>query len=461
MRAPIWSTATTTPRASLTEEVEADVCVVGGGLAGLLTALLLARAGVRVSLLEARRLGQGTTGRSTAKVTLLQGIHASEIAAMHGNGLAARYLEANGEGLAWLRRFCGEHGVGWEAMPAYTCATTLEGEMKARAEERVLRASGIEATWEIDTGLPLQHRGGVRVPDQGQVDPAELVAGLAREAEAAGAVIHEQSRALGVHHSGSRVRVTTSGGAVTAGRVVIATNAPVHDVTGFFGRQEATRSHAAAFHSDWEPAGMYLTVDAEPRSVRGARHDGERVVIVAGGPHLTGATRPSAELEKLVRAARALPVGAEVATWSAQDQSPAGHLPYAGPLTPGNDRVLVVTGFEKWGFANAVAAALLLSKRLLGSAPPAWGTAFATWSVREVQAIQPLLRHNTRVGCRLATGHVARLAAGEHKPPLCTHLGGVLVFNDIEETWDCPLHGSRFEPDGAVLDAPAVRPLSS
>lgn len=459
MRPSLWTAEPAPlPNPPLAGDVEADVCVVGGGLAGLLTALMLAHGQLRVVLVEAHRLGQGTTGRSTAKVTVLQGTRLSEVAHRHSAELAQAYLGANLEGQAWLRRFCEDHAVGYEVRTAYTCATTERGEQQARSEGDLLRSAGVEASWLADTGLPLPHRGGIGVADQGQVDPAALVARLARDAVAHGVEIHEETRATGVHHHGKGVRVETPWGNVLARHAVIATNAPIHDVTGFFARQSATRSHVAAFLSDWEPPGMYLTVDAEPRSVRGAQHDGQRVVIVAGGGHLTGAKRPLEALEGLVRAARALPLGAEVAAWSAQDQSPEGHLPFAGRLVPRDDRVLVVTGFEKWGFALAPAAALLLSCHLLGGNRPRWGTAFSTWSTREARALPRLLQHNGRVACQLATGHLARFALSD-KPPLCTHLGGVLVPNDTEETWDCPLHGSRFAADGTVLEGPAVRSL--
>lgn len=461
MRASLWTSPDRLPSPPLMDEQQTDVCVVGGGLAGIATALLLARGGLGVVLLEARRLGEGTTGRSTAKVTLLQGTHVGDIERTHGQQLATTYVDANREGQAWLRRFCDDHEVGYDVRTAYTCATTRDGEARARREGDVMRACGVDASWTGDTGLPLPHRGGVAVPEQGQVDPMALVLALTEAARREGVVIHEGTRAIGMGRHGGGVRVTTEQGAVVARHAVVATNAPVHDITGFFARQEATRSHIAAFASAWEPPGMYLTVDAEPRSVRGAVHDGQRVVVVAGGPHLTGARRPSSALEELVRAAGRLPVGAQVAAWSAQDQSPLGHLPYAGPLVPGDDRILVVTGFEKWGLASAPAAGLLLSKRLLGGEAPPWGAAFTAWSPRELRALGPVMLHNGRVGCRLAIGHAARLAAGGQKPPVCTHLGGVLVPNDTEDSWDCPLHGSRFDQDGGVLEGPATRGLSS
>ena len=144
----------------------------------------------------------------------------------------------------------------------------------------------------------------------------------------------------------------------------------------------------------------------------------------------------------------------ETHAWSAQDYAPPDGVPFVGPLPFGRGRVYVATGYDKWGLSNAVAAARSISTEILDGAPPSW---------------QQPLRHRItgpRSAARLAQVNAAvglwacRGLLGVLDRPRCTHLGGVLQRNDAEGTWDCPLHGSRFAPDGAVIEGPATRPLN-
>jgi nitrite reductase/ring-hydroxylating ferredoxin subunit len=174
--------------------------------------------------------------------------------------------------------------------------------------------------------------------------------------------------------------------------------------------------------------------------------------------------------------------------WSAQDYHPIDELPYVGPLVPGSDKICVATGFDKWDLTNGVAAALALSARILGGRMD-WAQAFANWSPRELTGIPAAVQSNLEVGFNLAKGwitpitaaHTATLTEGQGvvtgppwrlqatslvdgtrrtTSPVCPHLGGIVTWNDADEAWECPLHGSRFDADGEVLEGPATRGLS-
>jgi hypothetical protein len=173
--------------------------------------------------------------------------------------------------------------------------------------------------------------------------------------------------------------------------------------------------------------------------------------------------------------------------WSAQDYSPA-ELPYVGPILPGSDSIFVATGFDKWGLTNGPAAALALTGRLLGGNMQ-WANAFASWSPHELSGITTALQANLEVGFNLTKGWLtpATTAPAHHTPehgglvsgppwhlearsnvdgvehivsPVCPHLGGVVNWNDVDQSWECPLHGSRFAPDGTLLEGPATRDLT-
>ncbi len=437
-----------------------DVIVVGAGITGLTTAALLARSGRSVLVVEARHVGAVTTGGSTAKVSLLQGTQYSKIARRHSSTVLRQYADANAEGLAWLVRFCDDHGVDHQRRPAYTYATTEKGARAARAELDALQRAGLEkAGWADDVPLPFPTTGAVRMDDQVQLDPMELLDALAAEARAHGAVLAEGARVRRVHGRGP-ARVVTDAGDADAATVVIATNMPILDRGGFFARAEPARSYSLAFRTG-TPAvdGMYLSADTPTRSLRDAPDADGPLLLVGGDGHKVGADTSEREHLDRLRAwtAEHFPSAVETHAWSAQDYVPHHGLPYVGPVLPGSEHVLVAGGYSKWGLTNGAAAALALSARILGGHVP-WASAFEPWTRHEVPGAPTSARINAEVALEMTTGWIRRLT-GSDTPPVCTHLGGVLRWNDAEESWDCPLHGSRFGPDGAVLEGPATCPL--
>lgn len=457
---PVWfAGGRPRPRPPLDGPVTCDVAVVGGGVTGLATALLLARAGRRVVVIEGRRCGDGTTGHTTGKVSLLQGTKLSRALRTNPPSTVRGYVEAGREGQAWLHRFCQDHGVGVDERHATTYATTRYGEVRARGELVAARRSGLDVHWTDTTELPYDVLGAVRLDGQLQVDAGGLVRVLMEQAEAEGAVVHEGTRALRVERGEDRVRVETDRGTVHAARLVLATGQPILDRGGFFARLKPQRSYAATLRGAWVPDGMHLSSDRETRSLRSVQVGDEALTMIGGSGHVTGRGSPPDRLASLLAWAEQTFPGATVdRVWSAQDHAPVSGLPYVGPLLPGGRDLYVATGFDKWGLTTAPAAALLLAATILGGRPPAWGRALRSWTPREVLATGRSLLANAEVGWHLAGGHASRLL-GSDDPPLCTHLGGVLCWNATEESWDCPLHGSRFAADGSVLEGPATRAL--
>ena len=430
-----------------------DVAVVGAGLTGLVTALLLARAGRSVTVLEAGEVGAGATGRSTAKVSLLQGTRLSAITGRHGTEVAAQYVRANQEGQAWLQEFCHRHAVDHQTRDA--CTFDWPGTTGARAEHDAALAAGLPVVWHDELPVPWRTGGGAVLAGQFQVDPLALLHELAAQAEAHGAVVATGQR---VRRIGLRApyRLHTEHGSLDADIVVVATNLPILDRGGFFARMVPQRSYAVVAQvPDHGVAGMYLSAQAPGRSVRDL---GDGAVMVGGEGHVTGRSTPtSARLDRLRAWGREVfPGAAFTHAWSAQDYHPAHELPFAGPLLPHQDQLLMAGGYSKWGFSNGTAAALALAGRVLGGHQE-WASVFQPWHARELRGGAEVARANASVALELGRGWLRPRRALDGR--VCPHLGGVVTWNDAESSWDCPLHGSRFDEVGEVLEGPATRQL--
>ena len=176
----------------------ADVAVVGAGITGLITAVLLARAGKNVLVLEANSLGSGATGNTTAKISLLQGTKLSKIVGKHGPRTATQYVQGNREGQEWLLRHCEAHGLAVQREDAFTYAQSSAGISSAREELEACKAAGLAAEWIDDADVPFPYHGGVRLAAQAQFDPMPLLDSLAVELGERGGRLAQGVRVLKV-----------------------------------------------------------------------------------------------------------------------------------------------------------------------------------------------------------------------------------------------------------------------
>jgi glycine/D-amino acid oxidase-like deaminating enzyme/nitrite reductase/ring-hydroxylating ferredoxin subunit len=475
---------------SLPPSGQVEVLVVGGGLTGLTTALLLARAGVGVAVAEARRVGSGTTGSSTAKVSLVQGTKISRICSRHPLRVARAYMDANREGQGWIREFCEEHSVPFELRPSATFAAASDEVRAVRAEHAALRQVGVDVRWSDSLDVPFDVHGATVLDDQLQLDPMDLVHALATELRGHGGTVHEGHRVRDVERGGLIRARFADGSTVTADRMVIATGAPGLSGWLWSAKTSPNRSYLLALEKAEPVPGMFLSAGRSARSVRtAASRSGAELLLVGGGGHPVGRARSEAEhLEELRRWAQQHFHGAvETHAWSAQDYGTPDELPMFGPVPGTDDTVLLGSGYDKWGMTNAVAAARSISATMLGR-PASWSEALRERPM-SARSVASLARQGLFAGAMQVKGLVEAELHGlpEHVPEgsgavgrsglrptalshvdgaacavsaVCTHLGGILTWNDQEHTWDCPLHGSRFDAEGEVIEGPASKALS-
>ncbi|MCX6399840.1 MAG: FAD-dependent oxidoreductase [Propionibacteriales bacterium] len=483
----MWGTPEPAPLPIGPADGHFDDVVIGAGFTGLTTALLLDRSGRSVAVLEARHVGAGASGATTGKLSLLQGTKLSAIRAVHSSAIARAYVDANREGQAWLLEFCSSHGVDVERRAAVTYAAE-PGEVRAvRDEYDAARSLGLEVEWSDTLDVPFPTSGAVVLPEQAQFQPREVLTALAAQFQLHGGLLHENARVTGVSKLGQPTVTTADGREFHGANVVLATGAPILDRGLYFAKLEAKRSYLSAFALEGDVLEQMLISAGSPtRSLRGVPGDVSRL-LVGGNGHVVGrGGSEAARIDDLREwTAKYFPGAVETHAWAAQDHTSHDGIPYVGLLPRGRARVHVATGYDKWGLANAVAAARTISGTILGSAPswskplgrrithPKSAMKIVTRNARAASAAAgALLAAELReVGSR-AGGEVGRVGfspvpvavtteQGEacRLVGVCTHLGAALRWNDAENSWDCPWHGSRFAADGSVLDGPATRPL--
>jgi glycine/D-amino acid oxidase-like deaminating enzyme/nitrite reductase/ring-hydroxylating ferredoxin subunit len=491
----IWvATAEIPSRPALTKDTTVDVCVVGAGIAGLTTAYLLAEEGQSVVVLDNGPVAGGETSRTTAHLVNVLDDRYYNLESLHGEKGARLAAESHSVAIDRIEAIvvkekikCGfERLDGYLFVPPGESADVLDKELAAAHRAGLTDVKRVERApmKDFDTGPCL------RFPRQAQFHPLKYLDVLARAIEKKGGRIFNRTHAE-QFKDGAPAHVTTSKGPkVSARAIVVATNTPVNDWVAIHTKQAAYRTYVIGLRV---PKGsvtkaLYWDTPDPYHYVRLEEATGHAVLIVGGEDHKTGQADDTDErfdrLEAWTR--ERFPTAGEAEfRWSGQIMEPVDSLAFIG-RNPGDRNIYVVTGDSGNGMTHGTIAGILLTDLILGRKNE-WETLYDPSRI-SLRAAPEFVKENLNVAAQFTdyvspgdvdgvrevargTGAVIRrglkkIAAyrdshGElHEgSAVCPHLGCIVDWNPTEKSWDCPCHGSRFDPRGKVLNGPAATGL--
>lgn len=476
-RESIWSKTADLPRRpALPGDLTADAAVIGGGLAGVLTAHYLREAGLCAVVLEASRVGSGQTQNTTAKITSQHGMIYHRLLQQLGPEKAGQYAAAHQSAIEAYRRLVeGERiDCDFTEAPAWLYTT---GESEAlRQEFEAVKQLNLPAVWSTETELPFPVTAALGLERQARFHPLKFLRAVAEPLE-----VYEETRVRTVEGT----RVVTDRGVVTAAHIIFACHYPFLNVPGYyFLRLHQERSYVIALEGAPAMAGMYLGIDEDGLSFR---PQGD-LLLLGGGGHRTGENSAGGQYQGLRRAAKGFwPECREAAHWSAQDCMPLDGVPYIGRFSASTPNWYVATGFQKWGMTSAMVSALLISDLIVKGESP-WEEVFSPQRFTPAASAQALGRETVQAAKGLSRrifappradiealplGHGGVVECGGEKLGVykddggevylvdlrCPHLGCQVEWNPDEKSWDCPCHGSRFDYRGNLIGGPAQEDL--
>lgn len=475
----------------LQEDIKVDVAVIGGGIAGITAAYLLNQKGVKVAVIEADYILQGTTGHTTAKITSQHGLIYGKLLHEQGEELSSQYAQANESAIRMVKKIADAHKIdcdfSWQSAYLYT----QQEKYRAQIEDEIkaARSLGIKAEFVEAINLPFQIKGAIKFPDQAQFHPLKFLKSLAKIIRENGGLIFEQTEASLIDEN--EVVITKAGHKIKADRIIIASHYPFFDGGGlYFSRMYQDRAYAIAIKAKEKfPEGFYINVETPTRSLRATPHGDEELVLVVGEHHKTGQGEDTnIHYQNLLDYAhQTFTVIDTPYRWSTQDCMTIDGVPFIGNLTSRSPNIYVATGFGRWGMSNGIASGMILSDLILQDNNP-WAEVFNPARIT-VPSIKSFVIQNINVAKNLLAGKLEKLPeeveleldeaaiikidgerVGVYKDEAgeiymvdttCTHLGCELNWNSGERSWDCPCHGSRFSYQGEVLEGPAIEPLKA
>jgi glycine/D-amino acid oxidase-like deaminating enzyme/nitrite reductase/ring-hydroxylating ferredoxin subunit len=471
----------------------ADVAVVGAGITGITTAYLLKRRGKNVVLVDANFPGSGESARAAAHLTHVLDARLSTLAARLGREVATVAVHAHSAAIDWIEAAARNLGIecGFARVPGFLFCQEGDREGARTLEEEAEAAAllGLDASMVRETPLPFAVGRALRFEAQAQFHPLQYLTGLLRAVDSDGSRVFERTRVETVQE-GEPCKVKTDRGTIICDDVVIAAHVPFTNRLLLHTKLAPHRSYAVAMPTTLpEVLGLFWDTATPYHYWRTARVGDQVLLMVGGADHHVGEDPgPDATFGALERhVAEQLGPQRILFRWSGQIIEPADGLPYIGRNSL-STRVFVATGFSGNGLTGGTIAAMILTDDLQGTPHP-WSDVFAATRVRPVASARAIMRQNASAARHLVLDRWKTLPAGtlaEIRPgegcvvetevgplavyrhptgqlsalsPICTHLSCLVAWNTTEKTWDCPCHGSRYAPNGEVLNGPAVHPL--
>ncbi len=423
----LWNETVTLPAfPTLESDTETDVLIIGGGIAGILTAYFLQQNDVPYILVEKDRICGGTTGNTTAKITFQHGLCYHKMLRSNGLERADMYLQANRMAFGKYAALCREIDCGYEIKNNYVYAT--DDRQKLEDEISALSKIGYNAVFAKDLPLPVNTVGAVCFEDQAQFHPLRFLYAIAK-----GLNIYEHTFVREMEGT----TAVTDRARISAGKVIVTTHFPMINKHGsYFLKLYQHRSYVTALENAQNVDGMYVD---ESRTGFSFRNYGD-LLLLGGGGHRTG--KSGGNWDELRQFAREqYPRATERYFWAAQDCMSLDHIPYIGRYSKNTADLYTASGFNKWGMTGAMLSAVLLSDRICGR-----HNGFEEAFDPSRSIIRPQLFVN-------GFESIKNLLTPTKKR--CPHLGCALKWNPAEHSWDCACHGSRFDESGKVLDNPA------
>ena len=476
----------------LEKKEKTDVCIIGAGLFGLTTAYYLTKAGKKVIVIDKGEIGEKTSGNTAGKITSLHGLFYDHLINDFGEEYAKKYLEANELAIKNIQKIINDEKIDcdFEIQDAYTYTTNQEEIIEIEKEVQAVNKIGKDAEIVTKTELPFKIAGAIKFSNQAQFHPRKYMLGLCKEIVKKNK-IYTYTTALDIKKDENNYIIYTDRGDIEAKDVVIATHFPIVNTPGFyFIKMYQSTSYIIAIETEKKlPKGMYINIREPIYSFRTAKYNDKEILLIGGSNHKTGEPiTDNTHYQELEKKAKELYPDCKILfKWNTRDCISLDKIPYIGEFSNLMPNMYVGTGFNKWGMTSSNIAANIVADKIM-KRENEFEEAFKATRVKPIKnrwevknMLQETVNSIALNKLKIKPEHISKIEkdngaiiqldgenVGIYKDlkgkiytvkPNCTHLGCLLSWNNLDKTWDCPCHGSRFDYMGKNIYEPAIKDL--
>lgn len=476
----------------LKEDLEVDTLIVGGGIVGVTTAYLLSKKGIETAIVESNKIGYGSSGKNTGKVTSQHGIIYSKIREKYDLESAKLYYQGNEQAIDLIEEIVKDNNIdcNFERLSSFIFSENENYLEELKEEYTTCKNLGIDCKYHESLDIPFEVKGAIEFKNQAQFNPKKYLDELTKKCVELGVKIYENTPITDYEKHNIYKLKTKDNKMIDALNVILSSHFPWYDgLNLYFAKEKAERSYLLA--GEYEnniPKGMYLSVEQSGVTFKTYEGEGKKLIITGGGDHKVGQCGNEEGIYEKLKSelGSKFKVSDFEYKWSAQDYITLDNVPYIGYVNKKEDNVYVATGFCKWGMTNGTLASIII-RDLICYRESKYEDIFNPSRKRDVLTTK-VVTENMNVALRYIGGKLKigdddlNIEEGEGKTVnvegrrcgayrdldgklyivdiTCTHLGCELTFNSAEKTWDCPCHASRFNYKGHVIQGPALKNLN-
>ncbi len=489
---PIWelnSEASNFPQ--LANDIEVEVAIIGGGITGISTAQLLKEKGINVAVLEAHSVGKGTSGRSTGNLYTVCEYTLKELKQKYNLDVVRQVIESRKMALDHIETNIHSLQIDCDFKKQSMYIFDNDDSIDFDQEETIAKKVGLPYTPLNKQDFPFNYKRGIEYKEQAQFNALKYVQQMVKHIQGEGCMIYENSTVLKIDEKEDAIILKTEKGNVKARYIIHATHTPKGLQVQYHTTLGPYREYgiAARLKNDNYPEGIFWGYyDSKKYSIRSYKTTTHTYLICVGSMHKVGQAKNNQEhIDELIAFVKRYYNVAEIThAWGAQNYKPADLLPYIGVKSEGSKQY-IATGFSADGLIYGVTAAMILVDQIAGEQNP-YSELYKASRHQPLKAAEKFTKENLNVAAQmvkdLATGignEKDDIALGEGKivqsgasklavykdgvgnvtvlSALCPHMGCVVHWNNAENSWDCPCHGSRFSCTGEVIEGPAFHGL--
>lgn len=479
---------------SLDQNLKTDVCIIGGGLTGISCGYYLSKAELNVCILEKDRIMEKASGHTTAKITAQHGLIYKYLFDSYGKDFAKKYLTSNLEAITSIKNIIDTENIecDFEFQNSYIYTTDSNNIRKIKDEANILKKLNYETRLLDKLDLPVNNvKIALEFNHQAQFNPMKYAVSLCECITKNTGLIFENSKVIGLNKFGNQYIINCNKQSVIAKHVIIATRYPIINFPGLhFLKMYSETSNLIALEAN-EPLfnGMYINEDTPTLSFRTAIYNDKKILLVGGFSHKTGSKIDLSNSYNYLeqQALKMYPSAKVLYKWNTHDSISLDKIPYIGEFSNIYPNVYVATGFKKWGMTTSNVAANIISDKILGK-ENTYNDIYKATRLRPIKNRKELgniiketshslifnkfdLPSSKPEDINNCEGKIVNYNGkkiGIYKDengkeykitPNCTHLGCELSWNNLDKTWDCPCHGSRYNFDGKLIYGPSYKDL--
>ncbi len=477
----------------LEEDICTDVCIIGGGILGLTCGYYLSDNNLDVVILDRNNISEKVSGHTTAKITSQHNLIYKYLIDSVGIKQAKQYLDANQEAISNIKNIIQKENIDCdlELQDSYVYTTDDTEVEKIQLENQAVNSLGFNSEFITTTPLPFKVKGAIKFPNQAQFNPIKYAYGLANKITNNSGKIYTNTLVYDIKQDGENFITSTKNHIIKSKYVIVASHYPFINTPGYYFLKmyQSTSYVIGVDIGDKVFDGMFINTKSPIFSYRFANYNNKKILLVGGADHKTGSkidlSNAYSILENEVK--KFYPKCNVLYRWNTEDCITLDKIPYIGEFSNFMPNMYIGTGFNKWGMTSSNVAANIITNNILGKINNFEDVFKATrlHPIKNNEELGNMIKESANSlvinkfkvpekglnSIQNNTGEIIEIDSekvGVYKDengkvfcikPICTHLGCLLSWNNIDKTWDCPCHGSRFDYTGKNLYNPAINDL--